>query len=153
MNKENLLKLADFLDTLPPEKFDMQNYRAKVYRNKIFQPVSFKEVNDCGTVGCALGWGPFVKGLEPTIYDLFSSKFSNGLLYLDFVIYGERVFGVEVGSANYEFMFSEQWSQLEEENTPKATSERIRKVVEGRGLVDLGELYAKLSTGGGYDTF
>jgi len=39
MNTERLLKLADFLDDLAPEKFDFS-----------------RVIHRCGTVGCAIGW-------------------------------------------------------------------------------------------------
>ena len=48
MNKVRLAKLADFLETVPEDKFNMNvwanlfNYRSKL--------------GDCGTAGCALGW-------------------------------------------------------------------------------------------------
>lgn len=47
MNKERLLKLADFLDTLEESKFD-------------FSKVVSKHDNECGTVCCAMGWTPHV---------------------------------------------------------------------------------------------
>jgi len=40
-----LLKLADFLDTVPPKKFD-------------FGDIVREKKNDCGTVCCAIGWMP-----------------------------------------------------------------------------------------------
>lgn len=40
---EKLIKLADFLETLPDEKFDFGTYIRET---------------DCGTVGCAAGWIP-----------------------------------------------------------------------------------------------
>ena len=42
---ERLLKIADFLEELPPEKFNFRDY---VSESK----------NDCGTVCCAIGWLP-----------------------------------------------------------------------------------------------
>ncbi len=45
MNKERLLKLAEFLKTVPREKFDM-NVWASDDATK----------NNCGTAGCAVGW-------------------------------------------------------------------------------------------------
>lgn len=42
---ERLNKLADFLDTLPPERFDMNRWAQNG-----FSP------EECGTVACAFGW-------------------------------------------------------------------------------------------------
>lgn len=47
MNKDRLLKLADFLETLPDEKFDFRKYVKK-------------DDGLCGTVCCAIGWCPAV---------------------------------------------------------------------------------------------
>lgn len=44
---DRLRKLADFLDTLPREKFD-------------FHIVCRRDKPSCGTVGCAMGWTPKV---------------------------------------------------------------------------------------------
>lgn len=41
MNTEKLLRLADLVETIAPEKFDLKNWKGD---------------GDCGTVGCAVGW-------------------------------------------------------------------------------------------------
>jgi len=38
----------------------MEEFRSNYDRSEI----EFFSKNDCGTVGCALGWSPFVPGLE-----------------------------------------------------------------------------------------
>lgn len=48
---ERLRKLASFLDTLPPEKFDLEDWVTEV------DP---KKRHPCGTVCCAVGWLPVV---------------------------------------------------------------------------------------------
>lgn len=47
MNKARLLKVARFLDTLTPDKWDFSQY-VTAYEN------------GCGTVCCALGWCPTI---------------------------------------------------------------------------------------------
>lgn len=47
MRTDRLLKLAEFLDTLPEEKFNIRAYVKKAE-------------NGCGTVCCAVGWLPQV---------------------------------------------------------------------------------------------
>jgi hypothetical protein len=52
MHTERLLKLADFLETVPPDKFDMNGWGRE---------------DDCGFAGCAIGWAGKLfdgKGLE-----------------------------------------------------------------------------------------
>lgn len=52
MNIERLTKLAELLDTVPPERFNMDYWGlASAYSN-------LKELNvaECGTSACALGW-------------------------------------------------------------------------------------------------
>lgn len=46
IHKERLLQLADFLETLPPERFDYGTFGF--------------ESPKCGTVACAFGWAPGV---------------------------------------------------------------------------------------------
>jgi hypothetical protein len=48
MNKERLLKLADFLDALPPERFNYGSWVGDDWKG--MQDLS------CGTTACALGW-------------------------------------------------------------------------------------------------
>jgi hypothetical protein len=49
MNKERLLKLADFLDELDDSKFNFSHVIEK-----------YDTENNCGTVCCAMGWVPVV---------------------------------------------------------------------------------------------
>lgn len=110
MISENLLKLAGKLDTIPEENFDMDWYRN----------VGFKSINDCGTVGCALGWAPFVDGLEP-----IESEY--GLRDLDWRTYSERITGFSTESDEWYWCFSDEWQYVD--NTPKGAAKRIRYLV------------------------
>jgi hypothetical protein len=49
MNAEKLLKLASFLDTLPPGRFDYSVWASDTTLS-----------TDCGTQGCAMGWATVV---------------------------------------------------------------------------------------------
>ena len=56
MNKERLLKLADFLETVPPKRFEMDRFFGWVGK-AIWETNTFDDLeSDCGTDGCALGW-------------------------------------------------------------------------------------------------
>lgn len=48
MNTDRLLRLAAFLDTLPPERFDYRTWVGKDWQGKADL--------SCGTTACALGW-------------------------------------------------------------------------------------------------
>ena len=52
MNKENLIKMRDFLKKLPEEKFNMSDW---------------VEHKDCGTVACIAGWGEILFDKEKEI--------------------------------------------------------------------------------------
>ena len=47
-HKRRLLKLADFLDTVPPKRFDFRYWVGSTWKGK--------EDLSCGTTACALGW-------------------------------------------------------------------------------------------------
>lgn len=49
MNKERLLKLADFLDTVPPARFRFDVWA----HNKKGEEI---KIGECGTTACAVGW-------------------------------------------------------------------------------------------------
>jgi hypothetical protein len=60
MNKERLLKLATFLDTVPAEKFDLKDWRrsgGEVEEGNLSSDVTDEQLlGDCGTTACAFGW-------------------------------------------------------------------------------------------------
>jgi len=61
MNTGNLIKLSKFiLKNIKDEQFSMKWFRS----NHTDNGVEFYTKEYCGTVGCALGWAPFVPGLE-----------------------------------------------------------------------------------------
>ncbi len=100
MNKENLKKLADYLDTLPPDYigFDMTFFQ-------------------CGTVGCAVGHGPAAgiprKYDEPWVF--YSQRvFIEGSKPNDNLHWG--------------WCFSGSWSRVD--NSIKGAVMRIRYLIE-----------------------
>lgn len=56
MNKRRLLKLADFLETVPPTKFSLRTW----VQSMPTQPESETE-GSCGFAGCAMGWAVHAK--------------------------------------------------------------------------------------------
>jgi len=55
-NKNRLLKLADFLSTLPRNRFDFSNWVGKDWGGK--------PDLSCGTTACALGWATTIPSLR-----------------------------------------------------------------------------------------
>lgn len=123
MNKVNLLKLARFLvNNAETIQFDM---------------CSFREVYECKTVCCAIGWG-LMAGVEDTKHDL-------GLYYqgvrrcLDTQVTKEHLISpyysisgwtaysssqfVHGGDVRWDWMFSNLWSEID--NTAIGAAKRI----------------------------
>ena len=120
-HKENLLKLADKLETVPENQFHMDDYRVEPTEDgpgdsKGISDVLVNPDIDCGTSGCAIGWAPVVPGLEALEDDATWSG------------YAARVFGVCEWDADFAFMFSSSWK--DKDNTPKGAAKRIRYFIE-----------------------
>lgn len=112
-HKDNLLKLAAYLETLPDdyEQFHMFEYMKDDEGFVLWQPQTVQP--GCGTVACAVGHGP-----------------SAGIrLYGDtnWDSYVDRVFGYLLHNG-FEYMFGADWTYTD--NTPKGAAARIRTYVE-----------------------
>ena len=128
MNKGNLSKLADYLETEVKQKqFDMDLYRS----DEVGRMCDFRSYHDCGTVGCALGWAPFVEGLEPIDQEFDDDHYMG--VSLIFASYQRRVF--DLSTIAWEWCFSDEWRSYD--NTPKGAAKRIRYFVE-HGQVPFG---------------
>ena len=117
MNKKNLLLLADFLDKLPQELFNMKYYRL----NENGERVEFYSKNDCGTIGCALGWAA-ASGIPELEIEHFPKKGTR----LSWLMYSEAVFGF-ISENTFDYLFSEYWTEVD--NSPSGAAKRIRQVV------------------------
>jgi len=124
-NKENLVKLAKFvLSEVSDEQFDMSFCRGDKGLKKIF-----KSITDCGTVGCALGWAPFVKGLEAVEGDFIESE-THDSKRLSFYYYKERVFGNSYFiNISWGFIFGCGWSEID--NTREGFVKRVVYFLKG----------------------
>ena len=117
-HKANLLKLADYLATLPDdyEQFDMSEYMMardgddRRYWEIIDLAERSKPV--CGTVACAVGHGP-----AAGIRTYGDANWSD---------YADRVFG-PLPESGFDYMFGSGWSM--HDNTPKGAAARIRTYV------------------------
>ena len=89
---KNLKKLKKFiLEEITDKQFNMEEYR------NVWVPSYHANFNDCGTVGCALGWTPFA---FPSLNKPFDFD-RNSLL----------LFGFYWGSNDWDFLFSSDHSE------------------------------------------
>lgn len=131
-HKNRLLKLADFLDTVPRKKFDLYNWITKKSNNTA---TTIDHIKECGFAGCAVGWAmtlpSFKKAGLKTIKD-------NNLFYNDeyfSVPYYKghenwyavsKFFGISTYDAGDLFRIESYSSNA----TPKMVARRIRKFVK-----------------------
>jgi hypothetical protein len=109
MNIPNLLKMAEYIATVPQEMFDMEQYRDE-----------FDErYPKCNTVGCVIGHCTVLDRLEniPT----FNNK-------ICFVQWSQEFTGINVSSEEWDWCFSWKWAQSD--NTPTGASKRIKYLIE-----------------------
>jgi hypothetical protein len=122
MHTERLLKLADFLETVPPDKFDMNGWGRE---------------DDCGFAGCAIGWAGKLfdgKGLETfPLKDCREGNYNIGVRITDdkdIVSWRavEQFFDMEFEDADFLFSSGEySWNV-----TPTEVAARIREFVARR---------------------
>lgn len=126
INIENLTKLADFLENeVKDEQFDIY-----AYRKKFGDDYPFFSKSDCGTVGCALGWLPFISSDKDVHICSFSGE-------VDFGELSKRVLGLYEFGPFGQYMFSSKWVNYEQERTREATIRRIRNVISGLPKTEL----------------
>lgn len=91
MNKENMLLACDWIEkNVRPSQWNFDEFRSTIKDGK-YERVPFINANKCGTMGCFIGWCPFVPGLEPLNEDCVESTKPH---QLDFYRYGRRITGV-----------------------------------------------------------
>ena len=113
-HRDNLLKLADYLDKLPDDydRFNMAFYMADDESEQV--PIDEISKPDCGTVACAAGHGP-AAGIR-----VYRDR--------DWDDYINRVFGAHEVGGGYHYMFSGNWTEYD--NTIKGAVARIRTFVK-----------------------
>ena len=130
MNEQNLLKLADFIwHNVTQEVFDMWYYRpGGIKLDANGKPIG----SECGTVGCALGWAPFVPGLEILLEkEVLLGSTTDHVLFSK---YSYRVFGLDGGSNEWNFLFASDWRELD--NTPIGFVRRVYALIDGLDTSD-----------------
>lgn len=151
MNKKNLLKLAEYLDTLPLdyEDFEMSDFLVNGDREKysVYALKNGGVATTCGAVACAIGHGPSAGFLfqqdelaHKELWNIDKNAYDRILTPL-WHNYSTRVFCNSEGDFAYEwqFMFGSAWSGAD--NTPIGAAARIRMVVNELGDHDFDSLY------------
>lgn len=129
-HRENLLKLAAYLDKLPDnyEQFHMRQYMMTTDIKEVLY-IWEQAKPDCGTVACAVGHGPSA-GIRVYKDDSWEE-------------YADRVFG-DLNGDSFTYMFGSSWTDTD--NTPKGAAARIRTYVTlGRAPEDWTYQDAKVS--------
>ncbi len=109
--RANLTKLANYLDSVEPPKFDMRWFNDNIHnRGPSGNP------NVCGTVACAVGYGP-AAGIEPCHDDTWAS-------YAKREFVGEDGYRFDIDSPVFDFLFDSDWEDVD--NTPAGAAARIR---------------------------
>lgn len=142
MNIERLNKIAEFLDKLEPENFDLQNF-----------VTSFDIDNHCNSICCAIGWFPTIfpedfdwnwddltddEPYEPDCVSIYSktlrlvSGWSMAEKYLD------------LSSSQVQLLFSHE--HYTDYNSPDIVAKRIRDFIKNDGSDDL-SLYDEIPIG------
>ena len=103
MNRDNLRKLANYLEGDLKAGFDMGKFTERITSEEEDEAVN------CGSVGCALGHGPWA-GIEK----LPTEKWSE---------YCERQFETPLSSDEGLWVFSGSWKGFD--NTPRGAAKRI----------------------------
>ena len=118
MNKENLLKLAKFLDELPEDykHFDMSKWLTSDTYELCPDEIEDVDIKACGYAACAIGHAP--QALELTTEQAWECP-----TWSNFI---EVYFGIDHHAE--QFMFGAGWSDIDD--TPKGAAKRIRYFLE-----------------------
>jgi hypothetical protein len=131
MNKKRLLRLADFVKTIPPESFRMACYGDLT--------------PSCEFVGCALGWS----AREKIFRGMTISKgmIQYGTPRSAIVVSGigvpGKLFGLSLAESLY--LFSTEWKWYDPnklEPTPRRVAARIKKFVKTGKMPEEGRIWS-----------
>jgi hypothetical protein len=109
INLENLIRMADFIETVPQDKFDMSEFR----NDNIQDMVEPK----CNSVGCIVGHCTILDNEDlPRTY----------LGDIDFWEWSEKFIGTD-NLMVWSYLFHQVWHKID--NTPTGAAKRIRYYV------------------------
>lgn len=123
--KKRLLQLADFLETLGPERFDLQWW---AYNG--FSP------NKCGTTACAVGWATTIPAFKKAGLKLYRD-YDDGLypIYKTYDSWDAVKVFFKLSMKDAEWLFNSGYYPVEQNNNPKYVAKRIREFVTERELI------------------
>lgn len=142
MNSSRLLEAADYLDTVPRQRFCMTTWADGDFCGKQDEPNHKK--HECQTSACAMGWlttDPRFKriGLKLGL-DNFRSK-TPVLGRLKGIDAACKLFGINTSQAWWLFDANDPDTEASRENeTPKQVARRIRKFVKDNGKIPAGAI-------------
>lgn len=113
--------MADYIETVPQEVFDMSNIRGSIY------DTGFNLTPECNTVGCIIGHCTILAPELIKHYPLTKS--------IKFIKWSEDFTGLThfPYHKEWEWLFEASWGTID--NTPTGAAKRIRHFVE-HGLPD-----------------
>lgn len=134
MNKEKLLKLADFLDTVPANRFDFG-----VWTSHDWNP----ETHSCGTTACALGWAASMPEFQAEGLRFMEGTGVDGTKY-PFMRYRDRLGAHNAGRAffgldsfQFEYLFiPDADNGMPISAGPQCLASHIRRFVERDGVLE-----------------
>jgi hypothetical protein len=132
VNKRRLTKLADYLDSLPARKFDLDHWVEKY--DKDFPREDGKK-HKCGTTACALGHAGLIPSFRRAgLRTIMPEGWNRGKVELDGLESGmaaaKLFFNLPEEEANYLFM-PESYGVRQ---GPKTVAKRIRRLIKAGGL-------------------
>lgn len=135
MISERLLRLADGLDKIPPERFNFSIICAASDIHDTMHPDSL--LTDCGSIGCAMGWAPNI------LPDLIKAELIDGEVlftvnefnHLDYVEAAKHLFslsGSEVMTLFTPNYRGRMQTSLPNEATPTQVADHIRNFINSK---------------------
>ena len=122
--KDRLTKLGDFLATVPPERFDLGNWRNKGQGGRDSDIDDEALRTGCGTTGCAIGWACTI----PEFKDA-------GLSYIGYPVLGDGLRGFQAveeffGLSHMEAMYLFSSRRYKDNAGPDDVAERLYEAAE-----------------------
>jgi len=108
MNRENLSRMADYIETVPQDKFDVERFRTGQIK-----------YHECDSVGCVIG--------HCTILDENPLPMSNSG-NINFDEWSRNFTDLKPYSYAWKYLFSLHWTAVD--NTPTGAAKRIRYFIK-----------------------
>ena len=129
MNRENLLRMAEFIANIPQEKFDMEVYMGTNLNGETMPSNDINELDNCGSVGCVIGHCMKLDTLESlNAHTIFDSGINIRVFRFD--AWSRNFTGLNPNQSMgaWDWCFSSGWASCD--NTPTGASKRIKYLLE-----------------------